>query len=71
MVTRRNNAPMILVGAEFGPAKRLRSWDKFYIPWPFTRIKMRCTVLPAKNADGTKLSADEVRAALLAINPDR
>ena len=71
VVTRRNNAPMVLVGAEFGPAKRLRSWDKFYIPWPFTRIKMRCTVLPAKNADGTKVSADEVRAALIAINPDR
>ena len=70
VVTRRNNAPMILVGAEFGPAKRLRSWDRFYIPWPFTRIKMRCTVLPAKNADGTKLGADEVRSALLAINPD-
>ena len=32
---------------------------------------MRCTVLPAKNADGTKLGADEVRAALLAINPDK
>ena len=70
VVTRRNNAPMVLVGAEFGPAKRLRSWDKFYVPWPFTRIKMRCTVLPAINADGTKLSADEVRAALIAINPD-
>lgn len=70
VVTRRNNAPMVLVGAEFGPAKRLRSWDKFYIPWPFTRIRMRCTVLPAKNADGTKLDADQVRAALLAINPD-
>lgn len=70
VVTRRNNAPMILLGAEFGPAKRLRSWDKFYVPWPFTRIKLRCTVLPAKNADGTKLSADEVRAALLVINPD-
>lgn len=71
VVTRRNNAPMVLIGAEFGPAKRLRSWDRFYIPWPFTRIRMQCTVLPAKNADGTKPGADEVRAALLAINPDR
>lgn len=71
VVTRRNNAPMVLVGAEFGPAKRLRSWDRFYIPWPFTRIRMQCTVLPAKNADGTKLSADQVQAALMAINPDR
>ncbi len=71
VVTRRNNAPMILLGAEFGPARRLRSWDRFYVPWPFTRIKLRCTILPAQKADGTKLGADEVRAALLAINPDR
>lgn len=70
VVTRRNNAPMVLLGAEFGPAKRLRSWDRFYIPWPFTRIKLRCTVLPAKNADGTKVGAAEVQAALRAINPD-
>lgn len=71
IVTRRNDAPMVLLGAEFGPALRLKSWDRFCIPWPFTRIKMHCTVLPAKKADGTKLSADDVRAALLAINPDR
>lgn len=72
VVTRRNNAPMVLMGAEFmGPFKRLRSWDKFYIPVPFTRIKMRCTVLPAKKPDGSKFDADEVRAELLAINPDR
>ena len=71
VVTRRNNAPMILMGAEFGPALRLRSWDKFYIPWPFTRVRLRCTILPAKKPDGEKFSADEVRAAMLAINPDR
>ncbi|MDB6166909.1 MAG: hypothetical protein JWQ83_2049 [Lacunisphaera sp.] len=70
VVTRRLDAPMILLGAEFGPAKRLRSWDRFYVPWPFTRIKLRCTVLPAKKTDGTKLSADDVRAELLVINPD-
>jgi len=70
VVTRRNNAPMVLLGAEFGRAFRLRSWDRFYIPWPFTRIKMRCLVLPAKNGDGQKLSADDVRSALQSINPD-
>jgi lysophospholipid acyltransferase (LPLAT)-like uncharacterized protein len=71
IVTRRTNAPMVLMGAEFGPAKRLGSWDRFYLPWPFTKIKLRCTVLPAVKADGTKPGADEVRAELLAINPDR
>lgn len=70
VVTRRLNAPMVLLGAEFGRAKRLRSWDRFYVPWPFTRIKMRSTVLLPKAGAGEKLSADDVRAALLAINPD-
>lgn len=70
VVTRRNDAPMILLGAEFGRAFRLRSWDRFYIPWPFTRIRMRCLVLPPKDENGNKLSADDVRAALISINPD-
>jgi hypothetical protein len=29
------------------------------------------TVQPSLKADGAKVSAEEVRAALLAINPDR
>ena len=70
VVTRRANAVLVLVGGEYTRAKRLKSWDRFYIPWPFSRVKMRCIVLLPTRADGTKLSADEVRAALLAINPD-
>jgi lysophospholipid acyltransferase (LPLAT)-like uncharacterized protein len=70
VVARRMNAPMILLGAEFGRAWRLKSWDRFAIPWPFSRIKMRCTVLRPQNEAGEKPGADEVRAALLAINPD-
>jgi hypothetical protein len=70
VVTRRIGAPMILLGAEFTRAKRLRSWDKLYIPWPFSRVKLRCTVLEPVRADGEKISAEDVRAALGAINPD-
>lgn len=70
VVTRRLNAPMVLLGAEFTRAKRLRSWDQLYIPWPFSRVKLRCTVLEPVRADGEKISADDVRAALCAINPD-
>ncbi len=70
VVTRRNHAPMVLLGAEFSTAWRLKSWDRFYIPAPFSKITMRGAVLSPK-ADGEKLSADDVRAALLAINPDR
>ena len=70
VVTRRNGAPMVLFGAEFSRAWKLKSWDRFYIPWPFSRIKMHSAILPAVNAAGEKLSADDVRAALLAVNPD-
>lgn len=70
VVTRRTNAPMVLFGAEFTRAWKLKSWDRFYIPVPFSRIKMHSAVLPPVKADGEKLSADDVRAALLAVNPD-
>ena len=70
VVTRRSDAPMILLGAKFGRAFRLRSWDRFYIPWPFSRIKMHCIIVLPKDAAGQKLSADDLRSALLSINPD-
>jgi lysophospholipid acyltransferase (LPLAT)-like uncharacterized protein len=70
VVTRRNNAPMVLVGVEFTRAWRLKSWDQFYIPVPFSRVKMRCAILPPKRADGEKITAHDVRTALMAISPD-
>ena len=71
VVTRRNGAPILLIGAEFTHAWRLKSWDRFYIPRPFSRIILRTEMIPAKRPDGAKVTADEVRTALLSINPDR
>lgn len=71
VVARRVGAPMVLIGAEFTRAWRLRSWDGLYIPWPFSRVTLRGGLLPARREDGEKNSADDLRAALLAINPDR
>lgn len=70
VVTRRLHAPMVLMGAEFTRAWRLKSWDRFYVPVPFSRIKMHAEVLPPTRPDGEKLTADDVRDALLRINPD-
>jgi len=70
VVTRRNQAPMLLIGAEFGGAWRLKSWDRFYLPHPFSVVRLRTRTLPAVKTDGSKLTAEEVREALLAINPD-
>ena len=70
VVTRRLQAPMVLIGAEFGPAHRLRSWDRFYLPRPFSTVRMRGLVLPSRSEAGDRLTAEAVRSALRAINPD-
>lgn len=71
IVARRTRVPVLLVGGEFHSAWRLRSWDRFYLPKPFSRVRMRCElVLPDQLADrdaGLAL----LRERLLAINPDR
>lgn len=70
IVTRRAEARMILIGAELAFAWRLKSWDGFYVPCPFSRVRMRCTVLEPRDENGGDISADAVKSALLAINPD-
>lgn len=70
VVTRRLGAPMVLMGAEFTRAWRLKSWDRFYVPVPFSRIRTHSAVLPAATPEGGKLDAEAVRSALLAVNPD-
>ena len=70
VVTRRLRAPMVLLGAEFTRAWRLRSWDRLYIPWPFSRVVLHSEVLWPESPDGAKLSAEDVHAALLRVNPD-
>ena len=70
VVTRRNQAPMLLIGAEFSRAWRLKSWDRFYVPCPFSSVTLRTEMIAAKNADGSKVTAEEVGAKLLSVNPD-
>lgn len=55
-------APFVLVGAQFTSAWRLRSWDRFYLPRPFSRVRVRCELISDPGVD--------VPARLRAINPD-
>jgi lysophospholipid acyltransferase (LPLAT)-like uncharacterized protein len=72
IVARRAKAAILLVGADCKSAWRLGSWDRFYLPKPFSRVEMRCTVvLPAEIAGDRDAAAENIRAKLIAINPDR
>lgn len=70
IVTRRTRTPMLVIGGEFESAWRLRSWDRFYLPKPFSRVRMRCEVLPAEAMADRDAGNALLRARLLALNPD-
>ncbi len=71
IVARRTRAPLLLIGGEFEAAWQLRSWDRFCVPQPFSRVRMRCeVVLPDQLADRDAAVA-LLQARLAALNPDR
>ena len=70
IVSRRTRAPVLLVGGEFTSAWRLRSWDRFYVPKPFSRVRMRCEVLTSDQFADREAGLAKMRARLLALNAD-
>lgn len=71
IVARRVRAPVLLVGGAFEAAWQLRSWDRFYLPRPFSRVQIYCREVPANELGDREASADALQARLLAMNPDQ
>jgi lysophospholipid acyltransferase (LPLAT)-like uncharacterized protein len=71
IVARRARAPLLLVGGEFTSAWRLRSWDRFYVPVPFSRVRMRCELITVDQLADRDAGIALLHARLRAINPDR
>lgn len=70
IVARRTHAPVLLIGGEFASAWRLGSWDRFYLPRPFSRVRMRCEVIPAEALADRDAALAQLNARLRALNPD-
>lgn len=69
VVARRAGVPILLIGMNYESAWRLRSWDKFYLPRPFSRVHLRLRELPMaalRAEDGPAA----LEAALRELNPD-
>lgn len=72
IVTRRTRTPILLIGADFKSAWRLnKSWDRFYLPKPFSRVRMRCELITADELADRDAAAARLQARLLELNPDR
>lgn len=46
LVARKSDAPIVLITANAPHAKRLKTWDRHLVPYPFSRVELRAQVLP-------------------------
>jgi lysophospholipid acyltransferase (LPLAT)-like uncharacterized protein len=70
IVPRRTGAPVLIIGGEFESAWRLKSWDRFYLPVPFSRVRMHCELIENDRLSDRDAAAAMIQARLLALNPD-
>jgi lysophospholipid acyltransferase (LPLAT)-like uncharacterized protein len=71
IVPRRAQVPVLLLGAEFTRAFRLGSWDRFYLPMPFSRVRLLCRTFDLGSFPERDEAARQMSARLAQINRDR
>ncbi len=40
VAAKKSSAPLVMVGVGYGNAIRLKSWDRFYVPKPFSKVRL-------------------------------
>ena len=71
IVARRAHASMLLVGARFGAHVHLRSWDRFVLPLPFSKVRLIGVLVPAQDSAGDRdAQLARLSGILSEINPD-
>jgi lysophospholipid acyltransferase (LPLAT)-like uncharacterized protein len=70
IVARETGTPMLLLGCAYSSAWRLGSWDRFYLPRPFSRVRVRCVRVTADPGDDRDGTAAVIAARLRELNPD-
>ena len=55
----RTGAPILLLSYNFSNAWRAKSWDRFYIPVPFSRVEVKIDAI----GDGRTLAGGDAKEA--------
>lgn len=71
-VALKTGAPFVLFSLNFSRACRLKSWDRFYLPWPFSRIDVSIEVIqnPSTLGDEPKAVAALLKERLQSMTKD-
>lgn len=70
IIPRRTGAPVLLLGGEFESAWRVKSWDRFYLPKPFSRVRVRCELVTNEQLADRDAASAVIYDRLMALNPD-
>lgn len=70
IVSRQTGTSLLLLGGRFEKAWRLKSWDGFYLPKPFSRVHVRCERISAEQLADRDEAAGRIAARLRELNPD-
>lgn len=70
IVPRRSGAPVLLIGGEFESAWQLKSWDRFYLPLPFSHVRLHCELIENDQLADRDAATAHIRARLHVLNPD-
>ena len=67
LLAQRFGVPLVPVLVEYGSAWRLRSWDRFFLPRPFSRVEITfaAPVRPVPTADDQAFEAERARIETL------
>jgi len=71
-VALKTGAPFVMFSLNFSRAWRLKSWDRFYLPVPFSRIEVRLGVVenPSEMGDDAKAVARLLKEQMAAMTVD-
>lgn len=71
-VALKTGAPLILLSLNFSRFWRLKSWDRFYLPVPFSQVEVRIEVIqnPSELGEDAKEVTDLLKLRMDAITED-
>lgn len=71
-VALKTEAPFVMLSFTFGKAWRLKSWDQFFVPYPFSRIEVGLEVIekPAELGEDAKAVAAKLQERMHSLTVD-
>jgi len=70
VVAKRAGVPAFIAGRRIPLSPAAQELGPFFVPRPFSCVRIRCSVVSAAEIHNDALTAEELQRQLQAINPD-